>query len=1049
MKPLSIVMSAFGPYKDRVELDFTRLGSKGLFLITGPTGAGKTIIFDALTFALFGEASGSVRKVDTLRSHHADPGSKTYVELTFLHKNRTYRVNRSPRYERPKKSGKGLTTEAADATLHLPRGKVISGYRDVTQQIENILGVSYSQFKQIAMIAQGEFLKLLLAESKERGEIFRRVFGTDLYQVTQRLLKEREKEAKNVLDGEERSILQSIRTIRLPEEPDDAPLAEKIQGATIHQSQEIFEDIQGLVARDKSLKSTLQEQSRALDAAIAKQIAQIRDGYHLDQAFRDLEEIKAKQEELRAEEDEQTRRKKTLEQGEKALYQVQPLERSFLEKKEQQDKLKESIKSLMHTVEEGERSLHKAREAWEAEQAKEPERDRLYGNISSLEKLLPQYAEVERLEQELQNGKTVQETLTEALDKLEGERLSLLEQKEQLSQELGLLKDLEVEQVTCQQEARLLEARGNELLTLHKCLQKLEDLEGECQEAQDHFQEAEAAYGLLRAGYQQQEDAFFREQAGILASSLGENNPCPVCGSRIHPQKATPDPEAPSQAELEQLQIKVERARQSLGQASKVLSVKQTERDQTAKQLQAGFQALFPELPEELAPKELAEHIELAQGKNESDKAKNKVRSGAIEKGIGRKAALEKKLVDIESDLEKDETEREQKETALNALVSTIAGLSGQLAALQASLEYDDKDKAEEVLQAWQDTLAALREASRQAEQAFHARSAELKKNQALLEDRKEQLKQAASAKKAAEAEYIKMRLVCGFEQEGAYKDALAETDSEAKIDELREAISLYDREVQGAEQECRRLVQITKDKDRPNLELLEQIKGELEEEQAEVDLALQKVNTRLGVNEPLCQAIAAGHTRLEQYRDEYVQLSSLAKTASGELPGKQKLAFEQYVQAFYFIQILLEANKRLKIMTNSRFELLRREEAADLRSQTGLEIDVLDHYTGKVRPVTTLSGGESFKASLSLALGLSDVIQSAAGGVEINTLFVDEGFGALDAESLEQAIQTLVGLAEGDRLIGIISHVEELKERIERQIVVEKTIAGSTLKVC
>ena len=1049
MKPLHIVMSAFGPYKERVELDLTRLGSQGLFLITGPTGAGKTIIFDALTFALFGEASGSVRKVDNLRSHHAAEGTKTYVELAFSHKNRIYKVNRTPRYERPKKSGKGMTTETADATLHLPGGTVVTGYRDVTSKLEDVLGINYGQFKQIAMIAQGEFLKLLLAENKERGEIFRRVFNTNLYQVTQRLLKDREKKAKSALDALEASILQSISTIGLPEVLDDEPLAEKIPEATIHQSQDIFEDLHDLVLRDKNRKNALQEQSRAVGSAIAKQIELLANSRHLRQAFLDLEEVKVRKGELQAQQEEQATRKKTLEQGEKALYQVQPLQRNFLDKEKQEEKLQQSIENLALTIEEGTRGLEEAKERYEAEKTKEPEKDALNGEIVRLSALFPQYAEAERLGKEMQSIQENQKLLEEDLLKLKEEKSRLLEEKTELTQRISSLKNLELEQVTCEQEAKQLENRGQELSNLYKCLLKLGDLAGECNKAQNHFEETEAAYGALRDTYQKQEDAFFREQAGILASSLRGNDPCPVCGSRIHPHKATPDPEAPSQAELDQLKIKVEKARQSLDQASKVLNVKQTERNETSKQLQAGVEALFPELSEDLDLEQLSGQINLAQKENTLRKAKNEVRIGEIEKEIERKAAMEKKLEDIETDLEENETEREQKERAHNELVTAISGMAGQLATLQVSLEYDDKDKAHEVLKAWQDALAALREAFRQAEEAFHATRGELEKNQAFLEDRRGQLEQAMLAKEAAEAEYTKMRLSCGFEHEEAYKAALAETDSDSKIEQLKEAISLYDREVQRAEQDHARLAQITKDKERPDLELLEKVQGELEVESARIDQALQTVNTRLGVNEPICKAIETGLKKLVQYQKEYLLLSNLAKTASGELAGKQKLAFEQYVQAFYFTQILFEANKRLKIMTSSRFELLRREEAADLRSQTGLEIDVLDHYTGRVRPVTTLSGGESFKASLSLALGLSDVIQSAAGGVEIDTLFVDEGFGALDAESLEQAIQTLVGLAEGNRLIGIISHVEELKERIDRQIVVEKTTGGSTLKVC
>jgi exonuclease SbcC len=247
-------------------------------------------------------------------------------------------------------------------------------------------------------------------------------------------------------------------------------------------------------------------------------------------------------------------------------------------------------------------------------------------------------------------------------------------------------------------------------------------------------------------------------------------------------------------------------------------------------------------------------------------------------------------------------------------------------------------------------------------------------------------------------------------------------------------------------EQDLQRLSKETENKQKQDMELLETVKQKLEQEKRQADESIRTLIARLGTNEPIAKALRKALSNAAVYQQEYLLISNLSKTANGELAGKQKLAFEQYVQASYFNQILIEANKRLKIMTNSRFELLRREDAADLRSQTGLEIDVLDHYTGRIRSVKSLSGGESFKASLSLALGLSDVIQSYAGGVEIDTLFIDEGFGALDAESLEQAIQTLAGLAAGNRLVGIISHVSELKERIDRQVVIQKRNSGSTV---
>ncbi len=1052
MKPLKIVMSAFGPYADEVTLDFTLLGSQGLFLITGPTGAGKTSIFDALTFALFGESSGSVRTVDSLRSDFADAYTKTYVELTFFHKNRTYKVERTPRYERPKKTGQGMTIESAQATLHLPGGQVITGYRDVTLKLEDILGIKCDQFKQIAMIAQGEFLKLLLADSKERGEIFRRVFSTNLYQVTQRLLKDRERTLKNTVEAKESSILQSMQTIRLPK-VDNVPedeggqiLETQIKDASIHQGAEILEGLQALIRSDKKLQSALQEQVKCKDTAIAKQIELIADSRHLYQAFLDLEAVWDRRDELQGRAQEHKERQESFAKGEKALYQVRPLEHAFLERKVEEERLKASIQTLSSAIIKQETALEEAKKAYEVEKATEPKREQLSANIASLKKVLPTYVEAERLNQELIELQRTKAVLGETLEQLRTQKLTLSEEKTKLSKELESLGDLELQILQCEQERKGLDTNSAQLLTLNKSLERLQRLALECAEVTECFQGAEATYEMLQGDYVEKEKAFFREQAGVLATSLRENEACPVCGSRTHPQKASPDPNAPSEAELKGLKEKVEAGRRTLDQASKLSNTKQTEHKEVERQLVAGAQAFFSELPVDITPEGLSSQIAAAQRENEQCKAENDILSKELQGGLRHKRQMQEALRKLEIDLKTNETHREEKDAALRALDSEVATKSGQLQTLQTSLEYKDQGEAQNVLQRWEGELIALRKAFQQAEQAYQELVTKLANNQTLLKDQEGRLLQARESREIAEAKFTERSVACGFLDEKAYESALK---TELELKELKDAVSAYERDVQKVEQEHTRLSQETQDKVKPNLDALEELKERLEAEKRQVDHDLQIVHTRLGVNEPIVRTVQAGLDQLSDLQKEYLLLSNLARTASGELAGKQKLAFEQYVQAFYFTQILFEANKRLKIMTNSRFELLRREEAADLRSQTGLEIDVLDHYTGRVRSVSSLSGGESFKASLSLALGLSDVIQSSAGGVEINTLFVDEGFGSLDAESLEQAIQTLVGLAEGDRLIGIISHVEELKERIDRQIIVGRTTGGSTLKVC
>lgn len=346
MKPLSIVMSAFGPYAGRTELSFEQFGGQGLFLITGDTGAGKTTIFDAIAFALFGEASGSTRTTDTLRSDFADINTNTYVEFVFLHKGKQYAITRNPRYERPKKSGAGFTTENADATLILSNGDVIAGHKDVTAKIVDLLGITYRQFKQIAMIAQGEFLQLLLADSNERADIFRRIFNTQIYQRAQDLLKLSEKEAKARCQTGENSILQYISGISCPEDEQFQTLSEKVNYPSIHASDEILSMLINLIEQDKKQDEQYKKQSEKTDKAIAAQITLITHAQYINKTFTDLDTAKLKKEELDAKKDEINEQNSAIILAEKALYTVKPLETAFVRESKSQKEITENIDKL-------------------------------------------------------------------------------------------------------------------------------------------------------------------------------------------------------------------------------------------------------------------------------------------------------------------------------------------------------------------------------------------------------------------------------------------------------------------------------------------------------------------------------------------------------------------------------------------------------------------------------------------------------------------------------------------------------------------------------
>lgn len=1045
MKPLKIVMSAFGPYAGKTELDLTVLGGQGLFLITGDTGAGKTTIFDAISFALYGEASGSVRSVDTLRSDFADPSVRTYVELAFLHKNKSYSIIRNPKYERPKKNGEGFTTENSDATLVLPSGDVITGYREVTQKVTDLLGISNQQFKQIAMIAQGEFLQLLLANSKERGDIFRRIFNTELYQSVQRLLKERERDAKKNCDCVEQSILQYISGISCPESEQGQLLSKKINNSTIHNAQDIISDLKNLITEDNTQMNLFKEKTGQLDKLLQEHVALITQACYNNKAFDDLDRASEKRAYLTEHLEEYNTQKLDLQNAEKALYTISPFEKDYLRKKETEQELIDSIKNLNAEISKKAMDLDSAHSLYESELQKEPEREKLTTDIDNLKKLLPKYDEVEQLEKEIGKLDAEKTLKISKLINLQQQKTSMLDQKNSLTAELDTLEDIEIKISTTSHLTAQIEGTQTGILRLQSSLTCFNNLEKENRKLQQGFSEAETKFKEKSLLCAEKESDFFREQAGIIAMSLHDGEPCPVCGSTTHPNKALATTDAPSEAELQKVKQETEKVRHEMQQASENAAAKLAEIKQAWENLIHNAREYFTNLDSDLSTELLSELIstELAESKNKLDVLKSQFLQ--LQEQLARKNKIKEQLASLDELLQENIETAALNEQQKNECLELLSAKTVEISMTKASLVYPDKKQALTTIEEWIKHLNRLKEALRSTEEAFHTIKTELEGKRILLIDQKKRLDGAAASKEQALNDYTNRLLECNFTDENEYHNSLK---SESEIAELKLTTEQYRDSVKTVEQDLKRLLKETASKQRQDIQKLEETKLNIEEDQKQLDEQIQVVASRLGANIPITKALDKAIIDSHKFQDEYLLIGNLSKTANGELAGKQKLAFEQYVQASYFNQILVESNKRLKVMTNSRFELLRREEATDFRAQTGLEIDVMDNYTGRIRSVKSLSGGESFKASLSLALGLSDVIQSYAGGVEIDTLFVDEGFGALDAESLEQAIQILGSLVSGNRLVGIISHVSELKERIDRQILIKKSNIGSSISV-
>ena len=943
MRPLRLTMSAFGPYAGKTELSLEQLGSRGLYLITGDTGAGKTTIFDAISFALFGEASGDSRAADMLRSQYADAETPTQVELVFAYAGKTYKVRRSPEYERPAKRGDKLVTQKAEAELTLPDGRVMTGLKDVDARVQDILGVTRKQFSQIAMIAQGEFRRLLQANTKERMEIFRGIFKTEGYATLQQQLKNEASRSREHCAALQQSVQQYVSGLRCEAED---PLASRVELAREGRlpSDEILPLLEQLLARDEQeavmLEENLHRTEQQLDV--------------LGQKLRDAA--------ARAERESQ---KKAVQEN--------------LEQAEQRQQ------AVQSTAQEAQALLPQAEEA---------KRQKVI-----LEQQLPRYEELEQKQADLRQTNQAIQRREKELSDTKNRLSTLAEELTVMQTEAGSLGDVSVALAEARPREEQLHLQKTTIQNLQRQLTDYGKLLDRLARAQEAYVAARETAEQRQAEYVHKNRAFLDAQAGILARDLTEGQPCPVCGSLHHPVLAEASAEAPDQAAVELAKQAADQASQETSEKSAAAAALRGQQESQEAALVEALRVQFAKAGEEelqtIDPRKQERSnvlIVLALGVPMDVLQQQKHLTYLIRTADDQLRTLSDQLKTLEKkqqrrrSLDKTIPEKleKQKQTTdeLQALEKTLAGetarrdaLQTQIRQLTEQLPFEDRKTVEEHIQK---LVQKAQEVEKQNEAARQA-----------LEDVQKQIEGLQGQKKTLEEQLL--------------------------------ALPVCDVEALQAEQEA-----------------AQQKRSQLTEKQRQ--LAVYQNNHR-SVRDNFSkqsQALTAAEHR-------YQWVKALYETASGTISGKEKITLETYIQTTYFDRILNRANVRLMVMSDGQYELKRRELPGNRKSQSGLDLDVIDHYNGSERSADTLSGGEAFLASLALALGLSDEVQASAGGIRMDTLFVDEGFGSLSENALELAMKALTGLSEGNRLVGIISHVSELKERIDRQIVVTKDRTGGS----
>ena len=933
MRPIELKMSAFGPFAGLTTLKLDALGTDGLYLITGDTGAGKTTIFDAIIYALYGEASGNIRTTDMLRSKYANADTATFVELTFVFKDKTYIVRRNPEYLRPSKRGEGrFTKESAKAQLTMPDKEVITGLVSVNNKIIEIIGLNKNQFSQIAMLPQGEFMRLLLADTKQRIEIFREIFDTEPYLLLQDRIKRDANELYRLVSDYKKSMAQYVADVYCDENSEYNQALINIKNDSQMSIKEILDIIDKIIAQDKSCADEYDKAIISIDKGI-----------------------------------DQLNSKLTI-----AI---------------QTERIKDDYKSALTQLNNLTEEYENVYSIYKAECEKDSERNELSLNIEKSSEKLESYELLEKYKKDYGKKLDKINNITQDIHEDTKSLNECIKQIDNCKKEAEILKNTELE-------IEKLNSKISDIIKKKEGVEYLKDVferkikaVSQADEAKDRYMSAFAAYEEANNRYLKMEKAFFNEQAGIMAAALEEGQPCPVCGSVTHPVPAVAGDDAPTEMQLKKYKIYVE-------DKSKECS-------------------------------ELSSQSGLLSGQAES--MNNMFFGSIVNFNTQWKEAL-----DNSSD---DETIRVD-------IIQLLADLGKILD--EAMLE---KKNADENISKYNNLIKMLSDYDKKVEQ-FKDKINKSKNELAILSTQNENMQKQISQleKELGNKDIMQAKKLINdmklkkVQLDKAYEAAKKQYDEYTiNIKTLKNRISDLQKQISHTDK------QKTPDIDIP---MYEKQLEDMKKERLKLREKKNIVDIRIANNEKVYKSIERVNEKSEKSEKHYSWLRTLSDTVNGSLSGKSRIKLETYVQMSFFDRIIMRANTRFMRLTDGQYELKRSDSKDNYKNQTGLELDIIDHYNGTIRSVKSLSGGEAFEASLSMALGMSDEIQSRSGGIQIDTMFIDEGFGSLDDESLSQAVKVLNSLSSSDRLIGIISHVSVLKDRIDKQIVVSKGKTGGSSAV-
>lgn len=1002
MMPISLTLSAFGPYPDTITIDFESFQEDGLFLITGPTGSGKTMIFDAMIFALYGKTSGQIRQTDSLRCDHALNEIPTFVEFSFSLHQQNYTIKRNPKYYLEGKK----TPKQPSALLTLPDGKMVEGIKEVNQKMISLLGVDDQQFKQICMIAQGEFTKLIMASSDEREKVLRELFHSETYQKLEEKLKVHLKTYQDKYDlllNKRKDLMQELQV------EDHQEYLSK-QTKLIASQQKEYDDLKKDLDQKKQQLQLYRLQNQRL--------IQLKD---LKQQFQDLKKQENDYQELNKTVD-------TLKKAQETNY----LYISYIKQQKKLQTLKLNQEDFLKQLKKLEKDYQEKKVQADSLDYKQQTKEKLQNQIQETKQLINQIYQYQNDYQNLQ-------TLKQQYRMLDEEHKLFLKKKEKF--ENGLQRDQEriqsEQQVQSkyelikQQYVRLNEqkVKVHQLSDYYDQILKLNENKSDLQE---EYTVVEKQVDHEKMQYNQMEKLYFRKQAGIFALQLKENQPCPICGSLHHPHPAQIEKEDITKEKLDQQAKKVKQQEHRLQDILQKILLSNQKKEMLVKQTKQLSSELNiqEEISKEIFIKEL-DHLSKDEKRMKKEYLELQDELKYIQK-------LKKSVALSLKDMSTYESKELKQAQSLENIQVQIHQLSGKL---------DDSLRQYEI--------GEVNKNYQQVQKEYRQLSLEIETIQQDYEKVKNKYLEIKTKISSLNQQIIQEQEIYD-ELDNKYHTALDAFINEEEFLNLKtqiNQISILEKKYQdylislkSLNKQIISLENEVKDSTYVDLSSLSETIKEVNQQLREKNDDLEKLKIDYSLKEKMIKDIQKINQQLEKDEDTYQRYLDLYNLASGK--NNARVSIERYVLATYFENMLIYANVIMKQLSQGRYQLLRKDDAGKGRSQQGLELDVFDQESGNIRSIKTLSGGESFKAALSLALGLSRMVQDYAGGIELNTLFIDEGFGSLDSQSLDQAMNCLMELHHENKLIGIISHVSDLKDRIERQLVVERKQKQSVIQM-